>query len=354
MAPDTNPEREHRVRSSTRHLSRLDLLGTAVVAATAMWALVAAANRPGEPEAYLLALLAAAGAYVAARVAAARSALVVPAVVAGAVTGLLVLWPGALGGTATAPPLDYGNADGALVAQAVGAACLAGLVVASDRRRGEILVLAGLLVLAAFATRSVAAAVGALVILLTALMSAAVYRKSTVVVVSAVCVTGVVLGTVVLGVLGTRSEGGLRGTAEAGLTERRVQLWTDGVRLTERFPARGTGPGTFVTNSPTASADADVRSAHSLWLRQGAEQGVPGALCMVAMVGWVYVRLWRSPQPPAVVAVGAVTFTAFVVQASMDYVAEFPVVLVAVGLLMGATTAMPTPELRARMDRGVL
>lgn len=319
-----------------------------------MWGLVAAANRPGHPETYLLALLTAAGSYVLGRVLGARSALMVPGAVAGAVTAVLVLWSGALGGAATAPPLEYGNANGALVAQAVGAACLAAIVVSAERRRGELLVLAGLLVLAAFATRSVAAAVGALAVLCTAMMSASVYRRSTVVVVSAVCVAGVVLGTVVLGVLGTRSGGGIDAKAQAGLTERRVRLWSDGVDLTGRYPLRGTGPGTFVTHSGTAVADADVRSAHSLWLRQGAEQGVPGLVCMVGVVGWVYVRLWRSPQPPAVVAVGAVTFTAFVVQTSMDYVAEFPVVLVAVGLLVGAATAVPDADLRARMDRGVL
>ncbi|MFF7251238.1 O-antigen ligase family protein [Embleya sp. NPDC008237] len=334
-----------------RYLSRLDLLGTGVVATTAMWALVAAANRAGEPAAFLFALSAVVGGYVLGRLLGARSALLPPAVVAGAVAGMLMLWPGALSGDATAPPLHYGNANGALVAQAVGAACLAALVAASDRRRGEILLLAGLLVLAAFATRSVAAAVGALVVLPAGLLSAAVRRKGTVVLVSAVCVVGVGLGTVVLGALGTRT-GGLEGAAEAGLTERRVQLWGDGVHLTKRHPLRGTGPGMFVTNSPTASSDADVHSAHSLWLRQGAEQGLPGALCLVALVGWVYVRLWRSPQPVAVVVVGSATFTAFVAQASIDYVAEFPVVLVAVGLLTGAATAGPDPELRARLARG--
>jgi O-antigen ligase len=328
-------------------------LGTALVAAAAIWGLVAAANRPGEPEAYLLALLAVSGAYVVGRVVGANSAVTVPAVVAGTVVATLVLWPGALNGSAMGPPLDYGNANGALVALAVGGACLAALLAASERRRGELLVLAGLLVLAAFATRSVAAAVGALAVLLTALMSAGVYRRGTAVLVSAVCLAGVVLATVVLGAWGTRAAGGFEGSAQAGLTERRVRLWSDGVRLTERFPARGTGPGTFVTNSATARSDADVRSAHSMWLRQGAEQGVPGALCLVALVGWVYLRLWRSPQPAPVVAVGAVTFTAFTVQASMDYVAEFPVVLVAVGLLAGSATAMPDPKLRARMERGL-
>ncbi|MET7303346.1 O-antigen ligase family protein [Embleya sp. NPDC005575] len=349
----TDRERDQQVRSSARYLSRLDLLGTAVVAATAMWALVAAANRAGEPEAFLLALLAAVGGYVLGRLLGARCALLAPAVVAGAVAGMLVLWPGALSGDATAPPLHYGNANGALVAQAVGGACLTALFAVSDRRRGEILVLAGLLVLAAFATRSVAAAVGAVVVLLAGLLSASAYRKGMVVLVAAVCVVGVALGTVVLGALGTRT-GGLKGAAQAGLTERRVQLWGDGVHLTNSHPLRGMGPGMFVTNSPTASSDADVHSAHSLWLRHSAEQGVPGALCLVALVGWVYVRLWRSPQPVAVVVVGSATFTAFVVQASIDYVAEFPVVLVAVGLLTGAATAGPDPELRARLARGGL
>ncbi|WP_424639245.1 O-antigen ligase family protein [Embleya sp. AB8] len=344
-------EEEQRVRPSAWYLSRLDLLGTAVLAATAMWALVAAANRAGQPESYLLALLTAAGAYVLGRVVGARAALPVPALVAGAVTGVLVLWPDALDGTALAPPLEYGNADGALVAQAVGAACLAALVVGSDRRRGELLLLAGLLVLATFATGSEAAAVGAVAVLSVAL-SAAVYRRGTVVLVSAVCVAGAVLTTVVLGALGPRS-GGIEDPAEASLSERRIQLWSDGVHLTKSYPVRGTGPGTFVVHSATARSDADVHSAHSMWLRQAAEQGIPGALCLVAVTGWVYVRLWRSPQPPAVVAVGSVTFTAFLVQASMDYVAEFPVVLVTVGLLLGVASATPDPRSRDRLAREV-
>ncbi|MEU0934017.1 O-antigen ligase family protein [Embleya sp. NPDC005971] len=349
---EADREGDRRVRGWARYPSRLDLLGAAVVAMTALWALVAAANRAGEPAAFLLALSAAVGGYVLGRLLGVGSALPAPAMVAGAVAGMSVLWPGASSGDATAPPLHYGNANGALVAQAAGAACLAALAVASARWRRGILVLAALLVLATFATRSVAAAVGALAVLSAGLLSAAARRKGTVVLVSALCVVGVALGTVVLGVLGTRT-GALEGAAEAGLTERRVQLWGEGAHLTKSLPVRGTGPGMFVTNSATASSDADVHSAHSLWLRQSAEQGVPGAVCLVALVGWVYVRLWRSPQPVAVVLVGSATFTAFLVQASIDYVAEFPAVLVAVGVLTGVATAGPDHRSRARSADGV-
>ncbi|MFE5331402.1 O-antigen ligase family protein [Embleya sp. NPDC056575] len=335
-----------RVRGRARYLSRLDPPGAALIAVAALWAPVAAADRVGTPGRYLLALAVVAGAYVLGRLCGGRFALPVPAMLAGAVTVMLVVWPDAVSGDATAPPLDYGNADGALVAQGVGAACLAALAAVSGRWRAGLLVLAGVLVVGTFATRSVAAAAGALAVLSTALLAPLVRRRGTVVALSALCAAGVVLGTVVLGALGTRTEG-VEGAARAGLTERRVQLWGDGVHLTKRFPVRGTGPGTFVEHSPTVRSDADVHSAHSMWLRQSAEQGIPGALCLVSVVGWVYVRLWRSARSPAVVAVGSVTFTAFVVQASMDYVAEFPAVLAAVGALVGVATAGPGARARA-------
>jgi O-antigen ligase len=139
----------------------------------------------------------------------------------------------------------------------------------------------------------------------------------------------------------------VRSTAEEGLTQRRLDVWHDALRLAEDHPVRGAGPGTFVANSPTAQADSDTKAAHSLWLRQAAEQGYPGLAAMVVLVAWAFVRLWRSRQDPAVVAVGAVSLTAFAVHASMDYVAEFPAVLIATGLVLGTATAGPDPVIRA-------
>ena len=116
--------------------------------------------------------------------------------------------------------------------------------------------------------------------------------------------------------------------------------------MVREHPWRGVGPGGYLAQSPTAQSDADTKAAHSQWLRQAAEQGVPGLLVLVVLLGWAYVRLWRSPQDPPVVPVGAVTLTAFAVQASMDYVAEFPVVLASMALVLGVATASPDPQLR--------
>jgi hypothetical protein len=58
------------------------------------------------------------------------------------------------------------------------------------------------------------------------------------------------------------------------------------------------------------------------------------------------VRLWRSPQAPPVVAVGALTFSSFAVHSSMDYVAEFPGVLAAMALILGVATATPDDQLQ--------
>lgn len=333
-------------RPARGNLSRLDLLGAIAVFVAGGWTLVAAAGRPASPEGFLLGLLTAAAAYVAGRVAGARSAFAVCAAVAGAVAVLLLLSPDALSGATLAAPLGYGNANGALAAQAVGAACLAALAATSDRRRGEMHLLAGLLVLGAFATRSLAAVFGAIVILLVGMTATMARRRVAMVLAGAVCVGLVFAGTVYLGGGRADRETGVRGTAEAGLTERRLDLWRDALEMMRDDPARGTGPGTFMAHSATARSDADTKSAHSLWLRQGGEQGVPGLVLLAALLGWAYVRLWRSPQDPAVVAVGAVTLTAFAVHASMDYVAEFPVVLVAMGLVLGVATAAPDEQLR--------
>ncbi|UGQ10596.1 O-antigen ligase family protein [Yinghuangia sp. ASG 101] len=323
---------------------RLDLIGAVLVALAGVWALLAAAGRPASPEGFLLALLTVAAAYGAGRIAGARSAFGTCATVAGAVAVLMLLSPDALSGAALAEPLGYGNANGALVAQAVAAACLAALAAPSDRRRGDMHVLAGLLALAAFATRSLTAVFGAVAVLLVGLTALSARRRGSFVLAGAVAVALVVAGTVSLG--GDRAEraSGVRSTAADGLTERRIDLWHDAFESAKDNPWRGTGPGTFLARSPTARADSDTKSAHSQWLRQAAEQGVPGVVLLAALLGWAYVRLWRSRQDPAVVAVGAVALTAFAVHASMDYVAEFPPVLVAVGVVLGVATAAPDPE----------
>lgn len=326
-------------------LWRLDLIGAVLVALAGVWALLAAAGRPASPEGFLLGLLTASAAYAAGRVAGARSAFEVCATVAGAVAVLLLLSPHALSGGASAKPLGYGNANGALATQAVAAACLAALAAPSDRRRGEMHVVAGLLTLGAFATRSLAAVAGAVALLLVGLTALSARRRGSFVAAGVVCVVLVVAGTVYLG--GDRAEraSGVRSTAVEGLTERRIDLWHDAIESAKDHPWRGTGPGTFIAGSPTAREDADAKSAHSQWLRQAAEQGVPGVLLLAALLGWAYVRLRRSRQDPAVVAVGAVALTAFAVHASMDYVAEFPAVLVAMGVVAGVATAAPDPRL---------
>ncbi|WP_436791319.1 O-antigen ligase family protein [Yinghuangia sp. YIM S10712] len=330
------------------NLSRLDLLGAVLIAVAGVWALIAAAGRPASPEGFLLGLLTAAAAYAAGRVAGARSAFGVCVSLAVAVAVLLLLSPDALSGGTLAEPLGYGNANGALAVQAVAAACLAALCATSERRRGEMQVLAALLVSGVFATRSLAAVFGAVAVLMVGLTAQSARRRGSFVVAGAVCVALVAAGTVYLG--GDRAEraSGVRGTAAESLTERRIDLWHDAIESAKDHPSRGTGPGTFLADSPTARADADTKSAHSQWLRQAAEQGIPGVVWLLALLGWAYVRLWRSPQDPAVVAVGAVALTAFAVHASMDYVAEFPAVLVATGLVLGVATAGPEPQSHTR------
>jgi O-antigen ligase len=315
-------------------MSRLDPVGLGLFGAAAVWALVAAAGRPSAPESFLGALAVAAGAYVVGRflgtaVGSVRSA----GALAFLIGAILLLSPGALSGTATAPPLDYGNANGALVAQGAGAACLAAMAAWDERHRRGWLALGAALVVATLLTRSAAAAICAAGVFVVGFCAPLVRRRGPVVLAGALCAAAAIVGTVILGVVQPDGE-----TAE-DLTDRRLKLWHEAVGMTKDNPVRGTGTGTFPAESPTARSDKDVHSTHSLWLRQSAEQGVVGGLLLVSVVGWGYARLWRSPQSPAVVAVGAAALSAFAVQASVDYTAEFPAVLGVTAVVLGLATA---------------
>src|SRR5688572_27145320 len=114
------------------------------------------------PTAWLLLLLAGVGLAFAAgrrcgRTHLGRTAL--PLTVAGVVLFTALVVPRALSGAAAAPPLGYGNANGALLVLAAGAAGMAATVSTTSRLRNQCLLLAVIATACCLLTRSVAATV---------------------------------------------------------------------------------------------------------------------------------------------------------------------------------------------------
>lgn len=121
----------------------------------------------------------------------------------------------------------------------------------------------------------------------------------------------------------------------AALSDNRFELWSDAVALIGTSPWTGHGPGSFAELSPTA-ADPDLRPAHNALLEVWAEQGVVGLALLLLVVLGGYAAVAASPSPSSFVAVAA--WTGFWLHAMVDYIADFPLILAAAGLVLGAAS----------------
>jgi O-antigen ligase len=77
----------------------------------------------------------------------------------------------------------------------------------------------------------------------------------------------------------------------------RVEVWKDTTALIRAHPYWGTGPGSFVdayTRVQTSHLAARLNHAHDDYLEFAAEWGVPGAVLLFALVGFVLVRAFRG------------------------------------------------------------
>ncbi len=108
--------------------------------------------------------------------------------------------------------------------------------------------------------------------------------------------------------------------------------------------------GGFAEQAPTAVADSDAGWAHSAWLQQAAETGLPGGVLLLAL-GLVAVlgagRASRRASP----SLAGVTVAAVLVQASIDYVLHFSAVAVLTSLFAGMASTSSVREARPD-DRG--
>lgn len=258
-------------------------------------------------------------------------------------------------GGALAGPLGYGNANGALYVQL---AALAGMAAARAKhlivRLGFLLSTLVLAALPVVVGSAAAAACGALVALATLLAFTPIAPTLARVAPAVAAVAIVLAGIGTVAVAEHYGNGrpddscsncqGNRTGDEAGearvvraLSERRVELWRDAERLTRANPLLGVGPGRFDRVSPIARFDADTRAAHSAVLEQGAETGLPGALLLLGIGLVVLTGLGEAGTGARLVALAG--WTAFCLHAQIDYVANFPAVVAAAGLVAGLGTS---------------
>lgn len=76
-----------------------------------------------------------------------------------------------------------------------------------------------------------------------------------------------------------------------GSAESRIDLWRDCLKLTMENPVFGIGPGNFPVVAASLGWTAG-KQAHSVWMQQAAETGVPGVLLLFLFFAIAVVKLW--------------------------------------------------------------
>ena len=317
-----------------------DVIGALLLAGCAAWTLYTAAGRDTHPEGVLLGLLAVAAGYAGGRVAGAVVPVGAPTAVALVVGVLALVVPGGLSGDPAAPPLHDMDADGALLALAVGAACCAvhAARAADLRIRLLLAALACGISVEALATGSVAGVLACGAALVVAGSVTFVRRRLPVLLLLALC-AGMAAGTPLLLARADGSAGAF--SSATPLADQRAALWHDAVSEAAGAPLRGVGPGRFAELSPAAQESATPGGASSAALQAAAEQGVPGVCLLAASFGWMLWTLRRSPGPTTVALTAAGALTALAAEAAVSPVLSYPGVTAGAGLLVGMATARP-------------
>jgi tetratricopeptide (TPR) repeat protein len=150
----------------------------------------------------------------------------------------------------------------------------------------------------------------------------------------------------------------------------RYHVWTAAVDAFESEPLRGIGPGTFEYYWNQHGADREyLRDAHSLYLEEAAELGVPGVVALMVALGgllWAGIQArvrWRRRRE---IAAGSAVLAAFVVflgYAGVDWMWELGAIgalalggaaVAGAGGFDRASTAGVRPWLRAALVVGAL
>lgn len=118
------------------------------------------------------------------------------------------------------------------------------------------------------------------------------------------------------------------------LTEVRLVLWSDALGFAAQRPLLGQGPGSFAELNSLHDVNTLYRHAHSAFLEVAAELGLVGLLLLVLLVSAGFLLLARAPGAEALV--GILAWSGLWLHAMLDFVADYPQVLLVAGLVVGA------------------
>lgn len=311
-----------------------------LLGACAAWSLITAGVHDGRPEGVLLAVLAVAAGYAAGRISGALLPVAAPCAGASAGLVLAVTVPDLSPAPRYAVPLGHAGATAALLALATGAACCAAWAARGPVLRLGLRLLAAGIALAGAAVGSGMGCAAGAAVLLCSLAAGSMHHRGAGIVGLALA-AALAAGTIWALAAGALPAG-LAEALEGRLTDHRVHLWQDALRLARRDAGLGIGPGRFGELSDTAPQGAvpDGRP-HSAPLQQAAEQGLVGVLLLAAAFGWVLHALWRTPRSTPVALTAGAALTALAVIASAGNALSFAAVTAGAGLLAGWATARP-------------
>lgn len=119
------------------------------------------------------------------------------------------------------------------------------------------------------------------------------------------------------------------------ISENRVQLWSEALDIAGERPVAGVGIGNFAQASATARANPDLAWAHSAYLQLAAETGATGAALALVAVTALLLALLRAPLARDSLISGVVV-AGLAVNASVDYILQFPILVIAAGAVVAS------------------
>jgi hypothetical protein len=283
-------------------LSRLELVGLALLAGGVAWTLVVGFWRDANPWPLVGILIGSVAALLLADRVSRRSGLAVP-------LGLALL-PFVAAVVARQSLLDrwalgYANASGALYLIAAAAAVMFGLRATTGRGRRAAAVLAAFwAVLVLLVNAQTAAVFAGLLAVGLFVRSARAVRVAVVAGGAATLLT--LAGAIALGLGYVRwlRTDVLFHAVDSTLGQVRVALWHDALEQITARPIVGVGPGQFRADS--VALDDWAATVHNEVLQVTAETGLIGGVLVLALLAWVFVLLWSAPLDgsalPAVIA----------------------------------------------------
>jgi hypothetical protein len=344
-------------RSPPSTMSRLDVVGVGLMAAAVIWVYWSSRRTGAATAGAGVAALLAAGsiAFWAARLVCRHEPSGAPLAVVAFAAVLLLTGPGGIWTPEPlAGPCSYAAITGAFFAQAT----IAALMLASSRwppaLKGAAMTAAVVFASVPLVTKTWTAFIMLLVTLPAMALSHSGPQKARLAVAGcAGLFLAAVAGSLVLGSrydfvdLGTKKANDASlADSYGGLSERRVALWSDAIDVMAENPGNGVGPGRFREVSPVVQTDRDEPWAHNDFLQLGAETGLVGFLLLVGIFLWGFARLSAVESPDTVVVLGAVALAVLGVHACVEYVLQFPAVVLGASALVGTAVGAGDPRRR--------